>query len=150
MDYAERLELKQLLKEVNKRLTARSGQDVVTFEHGSYSFRDKGGACHDHAHIHVVATPRDPLEFRQFVTDIVALRNTDDWIEDAAAIINSSARSYLALSYGDNAIIGDSTGAPSGFFRKALLNWLEADAAEHDWLVFPQAERICVMLRERI
>lgn len=135
-----------MLADVAGRVRARSGLDVVTFEHGSYSFRDKGGACHDHAHIHVVATDRPVADFVAHVSAIVDLRRCDDWVEAAADMVAGESRSYLALAGAGGAWIAPATGAPSGFFRKALMTWLGGDPAEHDWLVFPQVERLRAMV----
>jgi len=120
--------------------------NVVVFEHGSYSFRDKGGACHDHAHIHVVATARPTQDFVRYVGDLIRFEPSVNWIEAAAEVVNGSACAYLALEHEGGSMIGRASGAPSGFFRKALMNWLEGNPDEHDWLVFPQADRIYRML----
>jgi len=70
LDPPERTELRAVLDDVHERLARRSGLDVVIFEHGSYSFRDKGGACHDHAHVHAVATERPAEDFVNYVTKL--------------------------------------------------------------------------------
>ena len=146
MDQEERDELRALSGEVRRRLAARAGSQVVIFEHGSYSFRDRGGACHDHAHIHVVATERPVEEFVDYVSSNVTLEPCDDWIEAAAAMVNRSLRSYLALASQEGSWIGHVDRAPSGFFRKSMMRWLGEDPDQHDWLVYPQTERLRSMV----
>jgi diadenosine tetraphosphate (Ap4A) HIT family hydrolase len=143
----ERTELRAVSEDVISKVARRSGQNVVLFEHGSYSFRDKGGACHDHAHIHVVATEKPVSSFVDAVSADVELPPCEDWIEGAAGVVAESGRSYLALWTPDGSRIGVANDAPSGFFRKSLAAWLGADPAEHDWLVFPQIERLRAMVR---
>lgn len=145
----ERAELKTMQQRATDWLAERSQHEVVTFEHGSFNFRDKGGACHDHAHIHVVATPRPVSAFVDYVSDIVKLRKCSDWIDEAADTVAGSLRSYLALSSREEDWIARSDNAPSGFFRKALARWLGEDAAQHDWIVFPQAERLRMMVTSK-
>lgn len=142
MTAEERLELRHTVDQVSRRLGNLSGSEVAVFEHGSLSFRDKGGACHDHAHIHVVATDRSVADFLDYVKAIVTLEPCDNWIESAAEMVNDAAISYLAIGDAASSFVGPATGAPSGFFRKSLMSWLGGDPAEHDWLVFPQIERL--------
>ena len=146
LDPAERAELRVLLGDVTGRLAGVSGQDVVLFEHGSFSFRDKGGACHDHAHIHVVATADPVSDFVALVSTHVDLHPCDNWIEAAARLVNENQRSYLALQSEAGAMIATAGKAPSAFFRKALAQWLAVDPGEHDWLVYPQVERLRRMI----
>lgn len=100
------------------------------FEHGSYDFRDKGGACYDHAHIHIIATDRAPDEFVQRLPDSVQMRPSDDWIEDAHQSVTDRRQSYLALSSGNGDMIAEATGAPSQFFRRCLAAWMNAEDGE--------------------
>lgn len=150
MNTDERNELQTLCDEVCARLERMSGQSVVVFEHGSYDFRDKGGACHDHAHIHVVGTDRPVGGFVDFVSQSLDLDKCEDWIQSASDTVDGERRSYLAVSSGAESWIGRSDSAPSGFFRKSLMRWIGGDPAEHDWLVFPQVERLKRMVREGI
>ncbi|MFD5478817.1 HIT domain-containing protein [Streptomyces hawaiiensis] len=143
----ERAELRTVSQEVMKRLKERSGRDVVLFEHGSFNFRDKGGSCHDHCHIHVVATEKPIQEFIAEVSGSVELEPCEDWIETAATMVRESSRSYLSLESADGAMIAKATGAPSAFFRKALVHWLDGEPGEHDWLVYPRTDRLRMMIK---
>lgn len=138
----ERRELRILLDDVAGRLAQRSGFGTVIFEHGSYSFRDKGGACHDHAHIHVVATARSVNEYVEHVSSSIELERCADWLDAAAKMVDYESRSYLAIEASCDSWIAPAGHAPSGFFRKSLMEWLGEDPAQHDWLVFPQVQRL--------
>lgn len=147
LDAEERAELRSLSYRTMSRLADRSGQEVVLFEHGSYSFRDKGGSCHDHSHTHIVATDRKVDDFIRHVSASVELEPCDDWIEAAASHIKDSGGSYLALESSAGSKIASANGAPSAFFRKALTSWLGGKLGEEDWLVFPQIDRLRTMVR---
>jgi diadenosine tetraphosphate (Ap4A) HIT family hydrolase len=142
----ERTELRKLVDRVTAKLIERTGHEVVTFEHGSYSFRDKGGSCHDHSHVHVVATERPVSDFIDHVGESVELRPCADWIDEAGRIIAESNRSYLALESSAGSMIAIAQNAPSAFFRKSLVRWLGAEPGEDDWLVYPQVERLRTMV----
>lgn len=123
-----------------------AGDHVVVFEHGSYDFRDKGGACYDHAHIHVLATGADPQVFVNLVAEDVILEECSDWISAAIRSVQSSERSYLAMGAGERCYIGNSRSAKSQFFRRHLAKWLGVEDGGWDWLVFPELERVTSMI----
>jgi diadenosine tetraphosphate (Ap4A) HIT family hydrolase len=143
----ERTELRAVSRHVMERLAERTGQEVVLFEHGSFNFRDKGGSCHDHSHVHVVATERPVQDFIATVSDSVELEPCKDWIDAAAAMVRESSRSYLALQSAEGSMIAKSNNAPSAFFRKALVHWLGGEPGEHDWLVYPHTDRLRSMIK---
>lgn len=147
---AERTELRTVRADVVAKVSKASGRQVILFEHGSFSFRDKGGACHDHAHIHVVATDRRVSDFVELVSAHVNLTPCDDWLEEARNFVQSSHRSYLALWSPSGSMIAPAIKAPSQFFRRSLVQWLDEEEGSWDWLVFPQSARLRVMLRERL
>lgn len=142
----DRAELRVLKDGVVERVAHRTGEEAVVFEHGSYSFRDKGGACHDHSHVHVVATAKPVADFVRSVCDSVDLQPCADWIEAAAELVGGSHRSYLALESSAGSMIAPANRAPSAFFRKALVVWLGGELGEHDWLVFPHKARLRTMI----
>ena len=146
----ERAELRVVTRDVMRRLAERSRQEVVLFEHGSFNFRDKGGSCHDHSHVHIVATEKPVRDFVASVSDSVELEFCDDWIAAAAAMVRESSRSYLALESSAGSMIAKANNAPSAFFRKALVQWLDGEPGEHDWLTFPHTERLKGMLSTRL
>ena len=54
--------------------------------------------------------------------------------------------SFSPLRSEAGAMIAMAGKAPSAFFRKALAQWLAVDPGEHDWLVYPQVERLRRMI----
>jgi diadenosine tetraphosphate (Ap4A) HIT family hydrolase len=146
LDQPERDELRIVLDETQTWLRKTSGQEVVFFEHGSYDFRDKGGACYDHAHIHAVATARGPQGFLNEIPPGVTFQSSIDWIADAHQMVSKEKSSYLSLIGGDMEMIAPATGAPSQFFRRCLAAWLGAEQGEWDWLAYPQTERVKEMM----
>ncbi len=142
----ERAELRSLTDDLVSKLRGRTGKDVVVFEHGSYSFRDKGGSCHDHSHVHVVVTERPVADFVELVSQHVDFSSCEDWIASAAELVSERHRSYLAIESHLGSMIATANQAPSAFFRKALVAWLGGEPGEHDWLVFPHTERLQAML----
>lgn len=141
----ERDELRGVLDRWSSRI-AENGNSPVIFEHGSYSFRDKGGACYDHCHVHVVGTERSPATFVAQVSEDVPLVQSDNWLDSARLAIEDGEHSYLAVSFGDGDYVGNSSGAPSQFFRRHLADWLGTDKGGWDWLVFPERERVKNMI----
>lgn len=142
----ERRDLRTFLAEVRARLLKASGHPVVTFEHGSYDFRNRGGSCQDHAHVHLVATGRPIAELHDIVNQHVVLEQVDDWTEAAREMVQSRQRSYLAVSSDVGDYISTAEGAPSQFFRRSLTSWLEVESDTWDWLVFPHVERLRRMI----
>lgn len=146
MDNDERTDLRNILTQWSERL-AGPGKTVVIFEHGSYDFRDKGGACYDHAHVHVLAVDRDPSVFVEQVQREAELRPVEDWTTAAVNEITSGNRSYLAMQYSGRHLLGNLRGVRSQFFRRHLVEWLGGDPGGWDWLVFPERERVFSMIR---
>jgi diadenosine tetraphosphate (Ap4A) HIT family hydrolase len=138
----ERDDLKRVLSHVRRKLENITGHQTMVFEHGSYDFRDKGGACYDHAHVHVVATERSLDEFMGYVPSSLEMARCEDWTDEATQMVQNQHLSYLALENPTEKLIGIATGAPSQFFRRCLSRWLGADDGEWDWLVYPQLERV--------
>ncbi|WP_435107201.1 HIT family protein [Nocardiopsis synnemataformans] len=142
LDDAERADLRALIPQVTDLVRRRSGLGSLVFEHGSLDFRDKGGACYDHTHIHVVATDRAPQAFLDQIPAPVTMRPCPDWIGAARHLVEDRQRSYLALGTPGQDWIGTATGAPSQFFRRCLASWMGAEEGEWDWLTFPQTDRV--------
>ncbi|WP_017601177.1 HIT family protein [Nocardiopsis lucentensis] len=142
LDDAERADLRTLIPQVTDLIRRRSGLDSLVFEHGSFNFRDKGGTCYDHTHIHVVATDRDHHAFLDQIPAPITMRPCTDWIDAARHLVNDQHRSYLALGAPGQDWIGTATGAPSQFFRRCLASWIGAEEGEWDWLTFPQTDRV--------
>lgn len=142
----ERADLRACIAETQSWLAGVSGQNVLIFEHGSLDFRDKGGACYDHVHIHLVATTNGLSEFLEHIPAPVVLTQCPDWIAAARDTVHAGRTSYLALQADNTHMIAPATGAPSQFFRRCLATWLGAERGEWDWMVYPQIERVTAMM----
>ncbi|MBE2997211.1 HIT domain-containing protein [Nocardiopsis sp. HNM0947] len=148
LDEAERADLRSLINEVTELVRRRTGLRSLVFEHGSLDFRNKGGACYDHTHVHVVATDRDHQAFLDQIPPPVAMHECPDWVASAHQLVQEHQRSYLALGTPRQDWIGQATGAPSQFFRRCLTTWIGTEKSAWDWLVFPQAERVQRMITD--
>ncbi len=142
----ERTELREVLCHVKQRMEKISGASVLAFEHGSLNFRNKSGACYDHAHVHLVATNQDTEGFVDHVPVSVTMRECDDWIETTRSLIQDQQRSYLALDDGVRQMVGESAKAPAQFFRRCLADWLGVPEGEWDFAASPQLDRVRAML----
>lgn len=144
LEEAAQAELREVvIPRVQAELSDRSGQQVIFFEHGSLNFRDKGGACFDHAHVHAVATERSMDAFLPFVAGSVTLEPCDDWIAAATAMVNEQQVAYLALAGGTTQMVAvaERERVKAQFFRRALAAWLGGHE-EWDWYVNRQLERV--------
>ena len=142
----EREELKVLLSQLSEVPQAEGSQGLAMFEHGTLNFRDKGGACYDHCHIHVVATESAVQEFLASIPAEFDMNPVPSWIDGAYRMIQEDQRSYLAASSRSGEMIGSAAGAPSQFFRRALATWLGQPAGEWDAMLYPQKTRVKLMM----
>lgn len=141
----EILDLRSVIERWSSKISAEGGSAAV-FEHGSYSFRDKGGACYDHCHIHIINTEGSVESFLEQMAYDIDMKPTCDWLRSAQPAIKVGEHSYLALSFCGNDYMGNSADAPSQFFRRHLARWLGADYSSWDWLVFPETVRVRHMI----
>lgn len=146
----ERIDLHNAIETVSRLLQRRAKAEVTVFEHGSFDFRNKGGACQDHAHIHLVATNRDIEELLAIVRRDVNLTPVEDWLTAAAVAVQTERASYLAISTVSQSYIAGATGAPSQFFRRSLCEWLGVEQGGWDWLAYPNETRLRRMIEERL
>ncbi|HEY6736386.1 MAG TPA: HIT domain protein [Candidatus Saccharimonadia bacterium] len=147
LEAAAQAELRDVvMPRVQRELKAHSGHDVIFFEHGSLNFRDKGGACFDHAHVHAVATERPMAGFLPHVADSVDLVPCGDWVTAATDMVQARQVAYLALSDGHHHLVGEAVQGRvrSQFFRRALTAWL-GNGEDWDWYVNRQLPRVRTM-----
>jgi len=110
-----------LLDGVKNWLQAEFGKEAHVFEHGAKNFREKGGACADHAHTQVA--PLGPTD--RFVTNLQA-----DFDTHTTGTYLEAARQTVALGQGDpylythsdthGSAIAVATGAKSQYFRRHM------------------------------
>ena len=144
MSQSDRAHLVSLMQQMRETL-ADEGKKVVFFEHGSHSFRNKGGNCYDHAHVHAVVTDLEAADFIREIPAQVDFHRTDNWIESAYEILTEGQASYVSIEDGLGSHIGVAVNVPSQFFRQALARALGVSAAESDWIAYPQESRVKAM-----
>ncbi len=146
VERSQQPELEMLIDRCSDWLRRQSGlHRHVGFEHGSYSFRDKGGACYDHAHLHLVATGNTASAFMDHLSE-VKLEPVVEWLDAARSAIGEDRRSYLAVWDEGEVAFGDSSGASTQFFRRALARWLGLGEERADYALFPEHERLHAMV----
>jgi diadenosine tetraphosphate (Ap4A) HIT family hydrolase len=141
----EILDMFALLETWLDRISRNAG-GVLLLEHGSLSFRNKGGSCYDHAHLHLVGTPSAPETILEPLQKHVDMKKTSNWTSAAKDAILREHRSYVVVSDGSDAWIGDAASAPSQFFRKALVDALNLEDGSWDWLMYPNRKTVQSMI----
>ena len=139
-------ELATVMRALREWFLEEAESPPVLFEHGSFSFRDKGGACFDHAHIHAVAARSTPTDFLRRVEKVVPMSPVEQWLPAAREWVRKRHRSYWAMSTeeaGD--YLGEPRDVPSQFFRRSLAEWLHMDE-QWDAVMYPQVDRVAHMI----
>jgi len=139
----ERLDgqLRTLFGELERWLSAQYGRPVVAFEHGAESFRNRGGSCTDHAHMHVF--PADPrLDIVSGVQMDYELLRAEQLLPVLREQVQVRRCPYLWLRGPDSDMwMCDAPSAMSQYIRRVILRQL-GRPDEWDWLVFPGTEYI--------
>lgn len=135
-------ECTHLLSAVTAWAEAEFGREAHIFEHGAKNFREKGGACADHAHTQVV--PLGPTD--RFVTQLHS-----DFFTTASTSYLHSARTTVELGNGDpylythsashGGAVAVATGAKSQYFRRLMA---AHDGRPDDWdgPIFPGTDNM--------
>lgn len=112
----------------------------VMFEHGGTSPMNKGAACIDHAHLHLVPSPR-PNELR-----LVLLRHFEEVQYDNICDLSKHKESpYILLSTDTRIFVYQATDAPSQLLRRVLAHqWGVPDC--WNWRFFPFRENFIATL----
>lgn len=121
LDPALDAEFTDLLGGTGEWLRAEFGEEAHVFEHGAKNFREKGGACADHAHTQVA-----PIG----VTDLFVTQLRSDFDTRTGGSYLDAARETVALGQGDpylythsgshGGAIAVATGAKSQYFRRLM------------------------------
>ena len=137
----ERLDnqLAAVFGELERWLATRYGRPVIAFEHGAESFRNRGGSCTDHAHMHVF-----PADHRLDIIGAVQLdyrlRRTDRLLPPLCEQVQGRRLPYLWLRGPEGDMwICDAPTAMSQYIRRVIMSQLDRPD-EWDWLVFPGTE----------
>ncbi|WOX12304.1 HIT family protein [Streptomyces sp. N50] len=118
------------------------GRRVLAFEHGAESFRNRGGSCTDHAHMHMFpAVPE--IDIATGVRRDFELRSVNDFLPALRHQVQERQKPYLWLRSDDGRMwICDAPSALSQYVRRIIVGQL-GRADEWDWAVFPGIEHLC-------
>ena len=140
-------ELTALMGQICDYLTGHYGLPVVAFEHGAESFRNRGGACTDHAHVHFLPASSQVDLVSRTRADF-ELRRVTDLSSATHAQVAERRRPYLWIREQNETMwICDAPDALSQYIRRILLAQLGC-ADEWDWAVFPGSEFIRLTIRQ--
>jgi diadenosine tetraphosphate (Ap4A) HIT family hydrolase len=123
-------------------LQAEFGLEAHVFEHGAKSFREKGGACADHAHTQVA--PLGPTNcFVNRLQGDFATQRTDSYLDSAREIVAmGEGDPYLYTHSASHAgAIATATGAKGQYFRRLMAAHV-GRPDEWDGPIFPHIEHI--------
>lgn len=125
-------EVERQKKLIIKAISQKAG-GAICFEHGSTSAKAKGGACIDHAHLHIVP---GRLEFREHISK----EFREFRIEDMESLRDFSKRQkpylYLQDISGTSYVYEIPSSIPSQYMRKVWAD-LYGKPDEWDWQLFP-------------
>ena len=130
-----------LFHEVTGWLESRYGWPVMAFEHGAESFRNRGGSCTDHAHLHMF--PADPvLDVVDVIRSDFGLRRVNRFLPAVREQVQQRHRPYLWLrGTGDDMWLCDAPKALSQYLRRVIVGQL-GRPDEWDWAVFPGTDHM--------
>lgn len=118
----------------------------VMFEHGPISESNRGGACTDHAHLHVAPVPSH-IDLRPVLGAGRVAREVRSWSE-AARLQVSGNMPYLYLRHVDGTMwMCDAPVARSQEFRRELVRQLGLEEI-WDWSAFPGSAHVLATIRQ--
>ncbi|WP_406279160.1 hypothetical protein OH799_11495 [Nocardia sp. NBC_00881] len=135
-------EFEHILRGVKDWLAAEFGQEPHIFEHGAKNFREKGGACADHAHTQIapIGTTSRYIEslHRDFTTD-----TADNYLPAARQTVALGSGDPYLFSHSDThgGAIAIATGAKSQYFRRLIADQI-GRPDEWDGVTFPFIDNI--------
>jgi diadenosine tetraphosphate (Ap4A) HIT family hydrolase len=134
-------ELTALLNQVCSYLREQYGLPIVAFEHGAESFRNRGGACTDHAHVHLLPASLQIDLLTPMRVDFEP-RRVADLSNATREQVTKRRRPYLWVQeQNGEKWVCDAPDALSQYIRRILLSQL-GRRDEWDWAVFPGQEYI--------
>ncbi|NSC25226.1 hypothetical protein FM076_30380 [Streptomyces albus subsp. chlorinus] len=138
-------EFDDLFTRLEGYLTTQFGRPVTAFEHGAESFRNRGGSCTDHAHIHVFPAATE-VDLSSELRKEFALRPVEGLTAPARDQVRRRQRAYLWLrTRSGRAWMCDAPHALSQYVRRILVAQL-GRPDEWDWAVFPGTDHIRVTM----
>lgn len=141
LDAEHDAELAQLLNTLTAHLEKVFGEPVIAFEHGAESFRNRGGSCTDHAHMHVMPISAQ-IDLVGPLSKEFELRRTDELLPAIRDQVQERRQPYLFLRTTDGLMwICDAPHALAQHIRRIIVDLL-GRPGEWDWAVFSGAEHI--------
>lgn len=134
-------ELTGLLDDLGGYLHEQFGEPITAFEHGAESFRNRGGSCTDHAHMHVMPMGRR-IDLLGPLANDFEVRRAAEFLPALRDQVKTRRRPYLWLRGGDGSMwICDAPNALSQYIRRIIVDQL-GRSGEWDWAVFTGVEHL--------
>lgn len=134
-------ELSDLLGRLSRYLGEQYGATVTAFEHGAESFRNRGGSCTDHAHMHVFPAGA-AIDLIGPLSKDFPIRPSTEFVPALRAQVKDRKRPYLWVRSGDGSMwMTDAPHALSQYIRRILVAQL-GRPGEWDWAVFTGTDHL--------
>jgi diadenosine tetraphosphate (Ap4A) HIT family hydrolase len=146
LDEAHDEELARLLDTLSGHLEKTFGRPIIAFEHGAESFRNRGGSCTDHAHMHVM--PIDPqIDLVGPLSEEFEVRQATELLPAIRDQVQERRQPYLWLRTTDGLMwICDAPHALAQHIRRIIVDRL-GRPGEWDWAVFSGVEHMRATVR---
>lgn len=146
LDAAHDDELAKLLSTLGSHLESMFGEPIIAFEHGAESFRNRGGSCTDHAHMHVMPISRE-IDLLGPLSKDFELRRATEFAPALRDQVQERRRPYLWLRTTDGLMwICDAPNALAQHIRRIIVDQL-GRPGEWDWAVFNGVEHLRATVR---
>lgn len=129
-------EINDILNLTRKILIEKYNQRIIVFEHGPKLKCNKGGGCIDHAHLHLIPTPVDIVNFLNKKFNLEEINNFNKIRE----IYNKQEKSYIYIENHDlkKYVIELEFSIPSQYLRQIIASELKIN--NWDWRINPDHE----------
>jgi hypothetical protein len=129
------------------RSLSAEGEGVVAFEHGAESFRNRGGSCTDHAHMHIFPATA-ALDVREDISAEFEVRQVAPALAPLRHQVEVRKKPYLWMRGLDgSALICDAPEALSQHVRRVIFARM-GRPDEWDWAVFPGVEHMTATMSQ--
>jgi diadenosine tetraphosphate (Ap4A) HIT family hydrolase len=136
LDSSHDAEFADLLDRLSLYLYEQFGNAITAFEHGAESFRNRGGSCTDHAHMHVMPLGGQ-IDLLGPLGKDFELRHATEFVPALRRQVSERKRPYLWLRTSTGKMwMCDAPHALSQYIRRILVDQL-GRPGEWDWAVFP-------------
>ena len=137
-------ELEEVLNKAKRILHDIYNSEIIVFEHGPKMSCHRGGSCLDHAHLHLVPTSADVMNFLSSIFKPEKIKNFDRLRQ----IYKKQQSSYLFIQTQENKryVIEVDFPIPSQYLRQVIAS--EQNISDWDWRVNPDYETFEKTLKE--